>query len=156
MNYSRSLCLFAHNGVQHILCCVFVLFFFVLRTLYCQFSGLPIFVLTYEATVFPSNISRLPRFLPKYVNIEAVLRYCLGTRSLHMSGSTMDVKYWCVTAQCKESAVIMYRLWKLNQKRLDGKNFRRKASCIDLVDVCVKYPLPESVGQVLGVVRKVG
>ena len=26
------LCLFAHSGVQHILCCVFVLFFFVLYT----------------------------------------------------------------------------------------------------------------------------
>ena len=31
------LCLFAYSGVQHILCCVFVLFFFVLCTLCCQF-----------------------------------------------------------------------------------------------------------------------
>jgi hypothetical protein len=31
------LCLFVHCGVQHILCFVFVLFFFVLRTLCCQF-----------------------------------------------------------------------------------------------------------------------
>jgi len=28
MSYLRCLCLFAHSGVQHILCCVFVLFFF--------------------------------------------------------------------------------------------------------------------------------
>jgi len=30
MSYLRYLCLFAYSGVQHILCCVFVLFFFVL------------------------------------------------------------------------------------------------------------------------------
>ena len=30
MSYLLDLCLFAHSGVQHILCCVFVLFFFVL------------------------------------------------------------------------------------------------------------------------------
>ena len=30
-------CCLAHSGVQHILCCVFVLFFFVLCTQCCQF-----------------------------------------------------------------------------------------------------------------------
>jgi hypothetical protein len=30
MSYLRYLCLFVYSGVQHILCCVFVLFFFVL------------------------------------------------------------------------------------------------------------------------------
>jgi hypothetical protein len=30
MSYLRYLCLFAYNGVQHILICVFVLFVFVL------------------------------------------------------------------------------------------------------------------------------
>ena len=29
LSYLRYLCLFAYSGVQHILCCVFVLFFFV-------------------------------------------------------------------------------------------------------------------------------
>ena len=29
MPYVRYFCMFAHSGVQHILCCVFVLFFFV-------------------------------------------------------------------------------------------------------------------------------
>jgi len=38
MSYLRYLCLFAYSGVQHILCCVFVLFFFVLGTLCFQFS----------------------------------------------------------------------------------------------------------------------
>ena len=37
MFYLHYLCLFAHNGVQHTLCCVFVLFFFVLCILCCQF-----------------------------------------------------------------------------------------------------------------------
>jgi len=32
MSYVRYLCLFSHSGVQHILCCVFDLFF--LRLLY--------------------------------------------------------------------------------------------------------------------------
>jgi hypothetical protein len=36
MSFLCYLCLFAHSGVQHILCCVFVLFFFVLCDLCCQ------------------------------------------------------------------------------------------------------------------------
>ena len=36
-SYLRCLCLFAHSGVQHLLCCVFVLLCFVLCTLGCQF-----------------------------------------------------------------------------------------------------------------------
>ena len=31
------LCMFVHSGVQHILCCVFTLFFFVLCALCCHF-----------------------------------------------------------------------------------------------------------------------
>jgi hypothetical protein len=37
MSYLRYLCLVAYRGVQHILFCVFVLFFFVLITTCCQF-----------------------------------------------------------------------------------------------------------------------
>ena len=37
MSQLRYLCLFAHSGVQHILCCVLVFLFFVLCTLCCQF-----------------------------------------------------------------------------------------------------------------------
>ena len=37
MSYLRYLCFLAYIGVQHILCCVFVMFAFVLRTLCCQF-----------------------------------------------------------------------------------------------------------------------
>ena len=35
--YLRYLCLLAYSGVQHILCCVFVLFFVILCSLCCQF-----------------------------------------------------------------------------------------------------------------------
>ena len=34
MSYLRYLCLFAHSGVQHMLCCVFALFLFVLCFVY--------------------------------------------------------------------------------------------------------------------------
>ena len=37
MCYLRYLCLFVHSGVQHMLCCVFVLFVFGLCTPCCQF-----------------------------------------------------------------------------------------------------------------------
>jgi len=45
VSYLRYLCVFPYSGVQHILCCVFVLFFFVSCTVCCHFSGLCIFVL---------------------------------------------------------------------------------------------------------------
>ena len=37
MSYLRYLCLFAYSCVQHILCCVFALFFCVLSVICCQF-----------------------------------------------------------------------------------------------------------------------
>ena len=42
MSYLHYLCLFAYSGVQHILCCAFVLFVFVLPNV-ASFSGLSIF-----------------------------------------------------------------------------------------------------------------
>ena len=44
MSYLRYLYLFTLSGVHHILCCVFVLFFFVLCTHVASFSGSLIFV----------------------------------------------------------------------------------------------------------------
>ena len=37
MSYLRYLCVFAHRGVKHILCCVFALLVFVLCTQCCKF-----------------------------------------------------------------------------------------------------------------------
>jgi hypothetical protein len=36
ISYLHYLCLFVYSGVQHTLCCILVLFFFVLCTLCCQ------------------------------------------------------------------------------------------------------------------------
>jgi hypothetical protein len=46
MFYLRYLYLFVHSGVQHILCCVFVLFVFVLSILCCQFLWIVHLLLT--------------------------------------------------------------------------------------------------------------
>jgi len=40
MSYLRYLCLLAYSGIQHILCCVFALLFFVLFALCCQFTDI--------------------------------------------------------------------------------------------------------------------
>ena len=54
MSHVRYLCLFAHSGVQRILCCVFVLFVFVLCTLCYQFLWIVYFrlPLRYSLTLF--------------------------------------------------------------------------------------------------------
>jgi len=48
MSYLSYLCLFAYSGAQHIMCCVFVVFFFVLCTIPydASFSGLSFFLLS--------------------------------------------------------------------------------------------------------------
>jgi hypothetical protein len=43
ISYLRYLCLFMCSGVQHILCCVFALFVFVLCTICCQFLWIVLF-----------------------------------------------------------------------------------------------------------------
>jgi hypothetical protein len=52
MFYLHYLCLFAYSGVQLLLCCVFVLFFFVLCTLCFQFLWIVFFwlLLRYSLT----------------------------------------------------------------------------------------------------------
>ena len=44
MSYLRYFCLFAYNGVQHILCCVFVLFISSCVPYVSSFSGLSILI----------------------------------------------------------------------------------------------------------------
>jgi NhaP-type Na+/H+ or K+/H+ antiporter len=43
MSYLGYLCLVTYGGVQHILCCVFVVFVFVLCTICCQFLWIVLF-----------------------------------------------------------------------------------------------------------------
>ena len=45
-----TLCLFAHRCVHHILCCVFVLFFFILFDLCCQFLWIVQHIIETETT----------------------------------------------------------------------------------------------------------
>ena len=52
MSNLRYLCLFAYSGVQHILCCVFVLIFFVLCTLCCQILCTPFSLLLRYSLTF--------------------------------------------------------------------------------------------------------
>jgi hypothetical protein len=53
MNYLRYLCLFGYSGVQHILCCVFVLLFFVMCT---QFLWIVHFWLPLRCCWFQSGV----------------------------------------------------------------------------------------------------
>jgi hypothetical protein len=52
MSYLRYLCLFVNSGVPHILCCVFILFFFVLCTLMLPVS-LDCFYFVFLRLVYP-------------------------------------------------------------------------------------------------------
>jgi hypothetical protein len=66
VSHLRYLCLFAYSGVQHILCCVFVLFFFVLCILCFQFLWIVLFCLPlrYSLTFMynvPLHIYSLPK-----------------------------------------------------------------------------------------------
>jgi len=53
--YISNLCLFLYCGVQHILCCDFALFFFVLCTLCCQFLWIVLFWLSFGIIIFHVN-----------------------------------------------------------------------------------------------------
>jgi hypothetical protein len=66
------LCLFTYNGIQHILCCVFALFFFVWYTLCCQFRyivhfWLPLrYSLTFICNAMWNKIKRTDVWLMKH------------------------------------------------------------------------------------------
>ena len=71
MFYLCYLCLFAYSGVQHILCCVFVLFFFILCTLCCKFLWIFLFLiapLVFSNVYFIIRKCYLRRY--KYLNEE--------------------------------------------------------------------------------------
>ena len=84
MSYLHSLCLFVHSGAQHILCCVFALFFFVLCTLLpvsldCPFLMAPL--------VF-SNVY----IYTKYFSMKTKLlsRSLAGCRTVHIIWTNTD------------------------------------------------------------------
>ena len=69
MSYLRYSCMFAHSGVQHILCCVFVLFFFVVLpvSLDCPFL--------IAAWIFIYNsIFQIQNFIVQFVTIMQIIQ----------------------------------------------------------------------------------
>jgi hypothetical protein len=58
MSYLRYLCSLAHSGVQHILCCVFILFFFVLYTLCGQFLWIVTFLLYLQLFSYTNSVNK--------------------------------------------------------------------------------------------------
>ena len=68
MSYLYYFCLFVYSGVQHIVCCVFVLFLFVLCTQCCQFLWIVHFLLPlqYSLTfIFIENYSPWASIAPR-------------------------------------------------------------------------------------------
>ena len=78
MSYLRYLCLFTHSGVQHILCCVFVLFVFVLCTLCCQFLWIVYFwlLLRYSLMFMHQSTYCNIIYLPEFDFVRHCWWYC--------------------------------------------------------------------------------
>jgi hypothetical protein len=55
MSYIRYLCLFVHSGVQHILCCVFALFVFVLCLLHAALDCTFLIAPSVFSNVYPTK-----------------------------------------------------------------------------------------------------
>jgi hypothetical protein len=71
------LCLFSHSGIQHILCCVFALFFFVLCTLRCQFLWIVHFWLPLQ-------------YYPTFSMSQNCLKYCVDGSFRFIRYSQLD------------------------------------------------------------------
>ena len=76
--YLRYLCLFAHSGVQQILCCVRALFSFVLCTRFCQFRRIVHFWLTLRYSLTFIYVLRFWNWRKKcrvYVLFHSIVEY---------------------------------------------------------------------------------
>ena len=123
MSYLRYLCLFTHSSVQHICCCVSVLFVFVLCTLCCQFSlDCPFLIV---ATVF-SNVFFRKIVLDETESIcDFTTKYLVSKRSfnsesidiIHTLSSTTHpnktVLWWSENISCSPYC-IYYIVWNIN------------------------------------------
>ena len=67
MSYLHYLCLFAHSDVQPILCCDFVLFFFVSCTICCQFLWIVLFLIALRYSRTFINPTESPQFTSSFV-----------------------------------------------------------------------------------------
>ena len=65
MSFLRLLCLLTHSGIKHILCCLYVLFFFVLCTIYCHVLWIVHVWLYIVYFVFVKSMLHRPTYLDK-------------------------------------------------------------------------------------------
>ena len=107
MSYFRYLCLFAYSGVQHILCCVFVLFFFALCILCCKFLWLvhlwwpiryfPTFIILYN---WPFCRFLLQRGFDSYKSNKLTLRNEPQNRQIEMKDTKSVPCQQCIYKAC--------------------------------------------------------
>jgi len=88
MPYLRYLCLLAYSGVQHILCCVFVLFISSCVPYVASFSGLYIFI----APLVFSNV-----YIEEETNIEK-----------HMHSKQCYAHHCTITPNCVSEIILIY------------------------------------------------
>ena len=81
MSYLRYLCLLTYSGVQHILCYAFVLFFFVLCTLCCQFLWIVhLFLIVFSVFSSVYLLSKYHDSFNKYCRTFLIIYYELVTK----------------------------------------------------------------------------
>ena len=84
------LCLLAYSGVQHILCCVFVLFFFVLCTICCQFLWIVHFWLPFRYSHLKRLFTTLNVQQCHPTHVWTINKIC-RRGNYHLSPMVMDV-----------------------------------------------------------------
>jgi hypothetical protein len=77
MSYLRYFCLFTHSGVKHILCCVYVLFFLVLCTIYYHFLWIVHVWLYIRYFKFAKSMLHRPTCLVDFVRASS-LKHIVG------------------------------------------------------------------------------
>ena len=113
VSYLRYFCLFAHSGVQHILCCVFVLFFFVLCTLCYQFLWIVLFLIAhsifsdvyFRATVRSNQRNGIRCFSDKLTALRSKSKDWLARNQDNVSGATCLPTDYCFTIQIQLSVL---------------------------------------------------
>jgi len=83
MSYLRYLCMLAHSGVQYILCCIFVLFVFVLCTLCSQFLWIVHFLIA--PSVFSNVYSQFTSVCFCHRVVFSLSTICALFPKLHLS-----------------------------------------------------------------------
>jgi hypothetical protein len=101
------MCLFPYSGVQHILCCVFVLFFFVCCSPCCQFLWIFHFwlPLRYSLT-FIYKVGKTKKRVSTHIDDPVVWIHCF-TRVVEMTAEYHSVKH---SFQCESGVPVVLSL----------------------------------------------